>query len=333
MKHKVRPYEKQVNPATDRNDPVAEATAIEIRFPATFSDKAWRVIRYFEGAMFLYAYKGKFVATDEGLDLTEYGDGSHEAPYGAPRWAGDSLEELERWLEQLADEYDTSEEEIPGWELPQPEVMPTQTVNAWHEVSPNVLVTLVQSKQFIGVKTYCRAHGSHGRFLIFRETLLKLMELPIGSAMFEEDSGNYVKIVHMRDGLQFSFAWLNTFYDGSVKGIRQDITIPFLTIRLVLDWSEEQKYLYIPPRPKAAIDVSPAAATIREVIKDKRRRRALSKAMRDCFRWPGEHITLYPDGKYNFYFTTESGFPKNGGLILHEGEKDGHQYIYYSVHT
>ena len=40
--------------------------------------------------------------------------------------------------------------------------------------------------------------------------------------------------------------------------------------------------------------------------------------MRDCFRWPGEHITLFPDGKRSFYFITESGVPKNGGLILHE---------------
>ena len=29
--------------------------------------------------MFLYAYKGKFVATDESLELTEYGDGSPES--------------------------------------------------------------------------------------------------------------------------------------------------------------------------------------------------------------------------------------------------------------
>jgi hypothetical protein len=29
-----------------------------------------------EGAMFLYAYKGNFIATDESLELTAYGDGS-----------------------------------------------------------------------------------------------------------------------------------------------------------------------------------------------------------------------------------------------------------------
>ena len=114
MKHAVRPYEIQQNVAIDRNDPEAAVTAIEIHFPSTFSRKAWKVIRYFDGTIFLFVYKGKFIATDESLYLTEHGDGSHEAPIGLPRWTGDSLEALERWLEAVADEYD-QDGEIPGW--------------------------------------------------------------------------------------------------------------------------------------------------------------------------------------------------------------------------
>ena len=124
MKHPVTPFARQVNPAIDRNDPAAAVTAIELRFPASFSDRAWRVIRYMEGAMFLYAYKGKFVATDESLELTEYGDGSPEKPFGAPRWTGGSLDELEHWLEQIADEYDAAAAIIPGWEEQSAERIP-----------------------------------------------------------------------------------------------------------------------------------------------------------------------------------------------------------------
>jgi hypothetical protein len=40
------------------------------------------------------------VVTDEALELSEYGDGSHEAPFGAPRWVCDSWEELEQILEE-----------------------------------------------------------------------------------------------------------------------------------------------------------------------------------------------------------------------------------------
>ena len=77
LKHQVIPFARQINPGIDRNDPQAAVTAIELRFPGTFSHKAWRVIRYMEGAMFLYAYKGKFIATDESLELT--GSSPHAA--------------------------------------------------------------------------------------------------------------------------------------------------------------------------------------------------------------------------------------------------------------
>ena len=339
MKHRIVPFRQQINLGVDRNDPKAAITAIELRFPSTFSERAKKVLKYFDDTMFLYAYKGHFVVTDESLYLTDHGDGSHEAPLGGPRWVGETMEELEEFLLALADCYDAAGD-VPGWETGEPEseedapestTPPTQF--DWHEPSPNVLVKLVQSNQFFGVKTYCRKHGSHGRFLICQSTLQKLLDELVGSTKYESDCGDYVQITRLADSLQFSFAWLNTYSDGSIKGIRQDITIPLLKIRLVLDWMEEQKYLYIPPIPTATVDAHPAAATIREIIQNKRVRRAFSKAMRDCFRWPGETVTLYRDGGYNFFFTTASGFPKNGGLILHEGEREGHPYIYYSVHT
>ena len=48
MKHTIRPYENQDNTPTDVNDPIGALTAVEIRFPETFSDKAWKVINYFD---------------------------------------------------------------------------------------------------------------------------------------------------------------------------------------------------------------------------------------------------------------------------------------------
>lgn len=204
LKHQVIPFARQINPGIDRNDPQAAVTAIELRFPGTFSHKAWRVIRYMEGAMFLYAYKGKFIATDESLELTAYGDGSEEKPFGAPRWTGQSLENLERWLEQIADEYDKLAE-VPGWETEQPAERILRKA-PWHEPSPNILVKLVRSNQFVGVKTYCRKHGSHGRFLIKEVILRWLLEAEIGAVKFDSDCGDYVKIMRRKDSLQFSFA-------------------------------------------------------------------------------------------------------------------------------
>ena len=195
------------------------------------------------------------------------------------------------------------------------------------------MVRLTTSGEFIGVKTYCREHGSHGRFLIYQRSLRQLLNSPVGSTKYEEDCGQYLKIVRQEDALRFSFAWLTTYSYGNIKGIRQDVTIPDPKIRALLGWKNAERHLYIPQPLVSTINARPAASTIREIVVDKRNRRAFSKAMRDCFHWPGEHITLYPDGKRSFFFTTESGIPKNGGLILHEGTKNGHPYIFYSVHT
>ena len=88
----------------DMNDRASEGTAIEYALPTGFSDKAKACWDYFEGAAFLFSYKSKLVITDESLYLTEHGDGSHEAPFGAPRGEFDTWEEVEAWLEAVYDD-------------------------------------------------------------------------------------------------------------------------------------------------------------------------------------------------------------------------------------
>ena len=88
----------------DRNNPEQAATAIELTLPTGLSEKAWKCWDYFDGTAFAYEYQGKLVVTDESLELTEFGDGSHEAPFGAPRWVCDSWEELETALEATYDD-------------------------------------------------------------------------------------------------------------------------------------------------------------------------------------------------------------------------------------
>ena len=113
--HRAMPYKDQsINVPIDMNDPGSAKTAVELEFPDTFCAFAYDVIRYFEGSMFLFRYKGHYVVTDESLYLTEYGDGSPEAPFGAPRWTGDDLDELEVWLEGIAADYNAVGD-IPGW--------------------------------------------------------------------------------------------------------------------------------------------------------------------------------------------------------------------------
>ena len=116
MKHEAIPYENMFSDVpVDMNDRLGALTAIELKYPETFSEKAWKVIRYMEGAMYLYFYKGKYVATDESLWLTDYGEPGQGGPIGGPRWIGDTLNEFEAWLEAVADSYD-EDGDIPGWE-------------------------------------------------------------------------------------------------------------------------------------------------------------------------------------------------------------------------
>ena len=201
---------------------------------------------------------------------------------------------------------------------------------------PTIMVKLSvdRSSDFMGIKTYDRPHGSRGRFLIARDTLFQILSEPNSAVHYESDCGHYAEVWHSGDHLRFRITWLSLYANGTVKGFQQMIAIPDKMAEPLLASGGHAKLLYAPFRAPTSIETSPLAAeTIHNFMHNKCMRRAFSKAMRDCFDWPGDRIMLHRDGKYSFYFTTWSGFPKCGGLILHESERNGHPCLYYSVHT
>ena len=125
----------------------------------------------------------------------------------------------------------------------------------------------------------------------------------------------------------------NTFADGAVHGIQQSAKIPVHLVQHVLVTRQPVKYLYQEPAAQARIDASRAGKTIRQILTSPRKRRALCKAMRDSFQWANETVNLFNDFGDSFYFTTESGFPSNGGLVLFENTYDGHKGLCYQVCT
>lgn len=114
MKHAMIPAAIPY-PAIDRNDPEKAKTAVMLEWPETFSDRAKMVIKYFDGTMFPYSYNDHIVVTDESLELTAFGDGSPEAPFGFPRYEDNNLRGVELWLEDCADQFD-NDGDTPGWE-------------------------------------------------------------------------------------------------------------------------------------------------------------------------------------------------------------------------
>ena len=80
--------ERGNNTPTDADDPDSAAMAIELDYPVNLSERAMATLKALEGTEALYYYMEHFVITDEGLDLNH------------PRWEGDTLEAMEKLLEE-----------------------------------------------------------------------------------------------------------------------------------------------------------------------------------------------------------------------------------------
>lgn len=199
----------------------------------------------------------------------------------------------------------------------------------------NIKVELYNDGDYVGIRTYERNHGARGRFLIARRVMIDAMFEPEQKTTVDMDCGNFAEIWRTDKDLWVRITWLSESTTRQVWGFRQTLKIPYDRLKQILQHIGKIKYLYQPRREGAKIVASESAGrTIQHIMEDKHTRRAFIKAMRDCFQWPNEVVTLYNDGGYSFYFVTKSGFPKNGGLILHDGMlRDGHAYLRYSVHT
>ena len=197
----------------------------------------------------------------------------------------------------------------------------------------SILGKLDYDRGYVGVKTIDRPHHSSIRFLIAEPLLRRVINDAEGNSVFDSDCGNFAEIWSKGDTINFRFVWLESYPENSVRGYVQHVSVPEDKIAGLLDTHAPLRYLYAPPPRSAKIDTARAQATLRRILRHKRIKRAFSKAMRDCFAWPEEEITLMDDGAYNFYFVTKSGFPRNGGLILSEASRQGHHCFYYSVHT
>ena len=200
----------------------------------------------------------------------------------------------------------------------------------------NVLIRLTADECYVAVSTYCRKHGRRGRFLVSRDRMARLLDGSIAT-LYDADCGNRLQ-AHISDGVVcLTFDWLSEYSDGTLRGFRQRVEIPVRTLTDLLRTSRPARVLYSPTDAHARVDASHVVGAIRRVRQDRLARRALSKALRDCFRWRGETVTLYRDGALDFNFTTASGCPAVGGLILHETTVStpvgARPKLYYSVHT
>ena len=197
----------------------------------------------------------------------------------------------------------------------------------------DVLVKMAHEDGFISFRTYERPFGSRGRFLVITELLEEaILGLP-RCPFYDSDCGNYVEFSKDGDYIKFSFLWMSTKSGRFFSGMKQHIMIPINVLEKTVFSHIPMHSLCQVPHEPCRLDATRASRTLKRILPDKFKRNAFRKAMRDCFQWSGDVVYLSDDGGNDFYFTTKSGFPKNGGLILHHGKREGHDYIYYSVHT
>ena len=198
-------------------------------------------------------------------------------------------------------------------------------------MTENILVKVSCNESLVAIRTYSRSHGRRGRFLLDANVLWDALWTDY--LHYDSDCGHIAKFYRKEEHIFFDVFWLSYYVGDQVDGFVQHFTLPFLDLSYLMQEGGAQAFLCVPQSPVAKVDTTRASRTLRRVIPDKQKRRALSKAMRDCFRWPGETVYLSSDGEHDFFFTTESGFPKNGGLVLHENSNSPYPKVYYSVHT
>lgn len=194
----------------------------------------------------------------------------------------------------------------------------------------------------INFTTYCRSRGRK-RFFLMRDQLIRWIRSASGSRYCERDCGNVLILERRKTSVEMRIYWLSAC-DGMVTGIVETFGLP-LTLLADLAGLDDQdhegtvRYLHYERPAKRVLDFSRAAHVIQKIRQDRQSRRALSKAIRDNFRYKDCGIIRFT-GDFvpkSFGFEEIGGWGTSGGLILHKSIKRRGDaefpYVYYGVHT
>ena len=201
-----------------------------------------------------------------------------------------------------------------------------------------ILVSLSLSERFLVIRTTDYAHGKSERFYASVDAFRCLL-----------DKNTPVHDFDLRNSLQahwasekeiaFCFTWLHLIGPrNDVHGYQQRFLLPQDKLEAALNGDRVKLVLLEPEGNKRCPIVFTVSANeiVRRIVRNPLKKRALSKALRDHFRWQsGERVTLYRDCREDFLFSTCT---IDGGLCLHQREvrgKDGMKHVAYeyTVHT
>jgi len=200
----------------------------------------------------------------------------------------------------------------------------------------HVIVMLENSGNCITLRTLDALHGRSCRMFMDSDALYRWLEQSDGSSFMDFDCGSFV-VMHRRNGIvHVHQTWVQSDDRNGICGYTQDFELLVDDLMTVIVANIRIRKL-----ARLGSDCGLSSVTItdgahRQVKNlDHLHRRALSKGLRDVFRWKGSHVCLYADWDQDFGFVDQC---VTGGLCLHETHvvgRDGklHRKLCYQLHT
>lgn len=197
----------------------------------------------------------------------------------------------------------------------------------------NIIVHMSSNKDLMQLCTFSRHHRIKTFYLWTTEIEDALRS---GGFKYTSDCGNFCRMFCFDEPkMGFTITWLSRLGNGKIEGFEESFEIPVEQLRSVLDGNKE-RVLCKPVTREIPIHTRNAGRSIRKALENKLTRRALSKALRDNFKYTDGEVTLYNDWA-GFYFKASGRMPICGGLIAHTVSRRTKvgivQEIRYSVHT
>lgn len=201
----------------------------------------------------------------------------------------------------------------------------------------HAIVTIESTGSFATLNTYDAQHGNSMRMYLDSDKLYRWIDSEAQNAFLDHDCGSFTIMRRIgKEIVSIHLTWLHSIGGSNIKGYTQEFhlqTDDLMAVLLTEDRVRKLVALDDKPRQAQITITNGAHRQIRAL--DKRHRRALSKAMRDSFRWKDSHVCLYADWDKDFSFVDQC---MNGGMCLHETRvigRDGkiHRKLHYQVHT
>jgi len=201
----------------------------------------------------------------------------------------------------------------------------------------HAIVTISASGSFITLRTLDALHGRTTRMFVGADALYNWIDTPSSTSFMDYDCGSFIVMHRVNDQtVHVHQTWIQPGIRNTIRGYTQDfdLAVDDLLAALVAEFGIKRLVDLDSRQGQASVTITNGAHRQIKAL-DKLHRRALSKAMRDNFRWKDSHVCLYADWDKDFSFVDQR---MNGGLCLHETHvigRDGkfHRKLHYQVHT